>query len=64
MMCITCQHLMDGGVVINYGVPPRGMVALAFVRSPDGISVELLNKGGAQDAAEPHGRRCRNTGEW
>ena len=55
----TCQHLMDGGVVINR--PPRdGRMAL---RSPDGISVELLNKGGAQDAAEPWAS-MPNTGEW
>ena len=56
----TCQHLMDGGVVINR--PPRDG-RMAFVRSPDGISVELLNKGGAQDAAEPWAS-MPNTGEW
>ena len=56
----TCQHLMDGGVVINR--PPRDG-RMAFVRSPDGISVELLNKGGAQDAAEPWAS-MPNTGAW
>ena len=56
----TCQQLMDGGVVINR--PPRDG-RMAFVRSPDGISVELLNKGGAQDPAEPWAS-MPNTGEW
>ena len=56
----ACQKLMDGGVVINR--PPRDG-RMAFVRSPDGISVELLNKGGAQDPAEPWAS-MPNTGEW
>ena len=51
---------MDGGVVINR--PPRDG-RMAFVRSLDGISVELLNKGGAQDVAEPWAS-MPNTGEW
>jgi lactoylglutathione lyase len=55
-----CQHLSDMGVVINR--PPRdGM--MAFVRSPDGISVELLQKGAALPPAEPW-RSMPNTGEW
>ncbi|MGC6484268.1 MAG: VOC family protein [Candidatus Puniceispirillales bacterium] len=56
----ACQKLMDGGVVINR--PPRDG-RMAFVRSPDGISIELLNKGGAQDPAEPWAS-MPNTGEW
>ena len=56
----ACQRLMDGGVVINR--PPR-CGRMAFVRSPDGISVELLNKGGAQEPAEPWAS-MPNTGEW
>lgn len=56
----VCQRLMDGGVVINR--PPRDG-RMAFVRSPDGISVELLNKGGAQAPAEPWAS-MPNTGEW
>ncbi|MEL7030611.1 MAG: VOC family protein, partial [Pseudomonadota bacterium] len=45
----TCRRLMDAGVVINR--PPRDGY-MAFVRSPDGISVELLQKGGPQDPQE------------
>ena len=45
-----CQHLMDERVVINR--PPRDG-RMAFVRSPDGISVELLQKGEALPPAEP-----------
>ena len=45
-----CQHLMDHGVTINR--PPRDG-RMAFVRSPDNISVELLQKGAAQEPAEP-----------
>lgn len=56
----TCQHLKDMGVVINR--PPRdGM--MAFVRSPDGISVELLQKGAALAPAEPW-VSLENTGAW
>jgi lactoylglutathione lyase len=45
-----CQHLMDAGVVINR--PPRDG-NMAFVRSPDGISIELLQEGPALPPAEP-----------
>jgi lactoylglutathione lyase len=56
----TCQRLMDGGVTINR--PPRDG-HMAFVRSPDGISIELLQKGGAQAPAEPWASMA-NTGSW
>jgi len=56
----TCQHLQDNGIVINR--PPRDG-RMAFVRSPDGISIELLQKGGAQDLKEPWASMA-NTGEW
>ena len=56
----TCQHLMDNGVTINR--PPRDG-RMAFVRSPDGISVELLQRGNALDAAEPWAS-MENTGNW
>ena len=56
----TCQRLMDGGVTVNR--PPRDG-RMAFVRSPDGISVELLQKGGALPAQEPWAS-MQNTGEW
>ena len=55
----TCQRLMDGGVTINR--PPRDG-HMAFVRSPDGISVELLQDGHL-DPAEPWAS-MPNTGEW
>jgi len=55
-----CQHLMDSGVTINR--PPRDG-HMAFVRSPDGISVELLQKGKALEPAAPW-REMPNTGEW
>jgi len=55
-----CQHLMDMGVVINR--PPRDG-RMAFVRSPDQISVELLQKGEAQSPSEPWAS-MGNTGEW
>ena len=55
-----CQKLQDGGVVINR--PPRDG-RMAFVRSPDGISVELLQKGGARPVEEPWGS-MPNTGAW
>ena len=55
-----CQRLMDGGVIINR--PPRDG-RMAFVRSPDGISVELLQKGEALDPAEPW-VSMSNTGSW
>jgi lactoylglutathione lyase len=55
-----CQKLQDSGVTINR--PPRDG-RMAFVRSPDGISVELLQKGDALDAAEPWAS-MGNTGSW
>jgi len=55
-----CQHLMDNGVTINR--PPRDG-RMAFVRSPDNISVELLQKGAALPAQEPWAS-MENTGEW
>ncbi len=57
---VTCQRLMDAGVTINR--PPRDG-RMAFVRSPDSISVELLQKGQALPAAEPWAS-MPNTGEW
>lgn len=56
----TCQSLMDGGVTINR--PPRDG-RMAFVRSPDGISIELLQEGEAQAPAEPWAS-MDNTGTW
>ncbi|HEY1225144.1 MAG TPA: VOC family protein [Brevundimonas sp.] len=56
----ACQRLMDGGVVINR--PPRDG-RMAFVRSPDGISIELLQEGEALTPAEPW-VSMPNTGEW
>jgi len=56
----SCQRLQDGGVVINR--PPRDG-RMAFVRSPDGISVELLQKGEALPLQEPW-KSMDNTGEW
>ncbi|WMN60248.1 lactoylglutathione lyase [Pseudoalteromonas xiamenensis] len=56
----TCQFLMDNGVTINR--PPRDG-HMAFVRSPDNISIELLQKDGALEPAEPW-VSMKNTGEW
>ena len=56
----TCQHLMDNGVTINR--PPRDG-RMAFVRSPDNISVELLQEGDALEPAEPWAS-MENTGHW
>ncbi|MDZ7748929.1 MAG: VOC family protein [Halofilum sp. (in: g-proteobacteria)] len=56
----TCQQLMDAGVTINR--PPRDG-RMAFVRSPDGQSVELLQRGDAQEPREPW-RSMDNTGTW
>lgn len=56
----TCQQLMDRGVTINR--PPRDGY-MAFVRSPDGISVELLQAGGPLPAQEPWAS-MENTGSW
>ncbi len=55
-----CQSLMDQGVTINR--PPRDG-RMAFVRSPDGISIELLQKGGAQEPKEPW-LSMGNIGHW
>jgi lactoylglutathione lyase len=55
-----CQRLMEGGVTINR--PPRDG-HMAFVRSPDGISVELLQKGPSLPPAEPWAS-MPNTGTW
>jgi lactoylglutathione lyase len=56
----TCQLLMGRGVVINR--PPRDG-HMAFVRSPDGISIELLQEGAALAPAEPWAS-MKNTGSW
>ena len=56
----TCQRLMDGGVTINR--PPRDG-HMAFVRSPDGISVELLQEGAPRPPEEPWAS-MPNTGTW
>lgn len=56
----TCARLQAGGVVINR--PPRDG-RMAFVRSPDGISIELLQKGSSLPAAEPWAS-MPNTGTW
>ena len=56
----TCQALADAGVTINR--PPRDG-HMAFVRSPDGISVELLQQGGALAPAEPWASQP-NIGQW
>ncbi|MFT6452928.1 MAG: lactoylglutathione lyase [Halocynthiibacter sp.] len=55
-----CQHLMDNGVVINR--PPRDG-RMAFVRSPDNVSIELLQIGDALAPAEPWAA-MGNTGHW
>lgn len=56
----TCQHLMDNGVTINR--PPRDG-HMAFVKSPDGISLELLQAGDALAPQEPWASMS-NTGSW
>jgi len=56
----TCQRLMDGGVTINR--PPRDG-NMAFVKTPDGISIELLQAGDALAQAEPW-TSMPNTGTW
>lgn len=56
----ACRRLMDGGVVINR--PPRDG-RMAFVRSPDGISIELLQEGEALEPAEPW-LSMPNVGSW
>lgn len=55
-----CQHLLDNGVTINR--PPRDGY-MAFVRSPDGIPIELLQDGDPLEPAEPWAS-MKNTGAW
>lgn len=55
-----CERLQKHGVVINR--PPRDG-RMAFVRSPDGISIELLQKGDALPSAEPWAS-MKNVGQW
>ena len=56
----SCQRLMDAGVIINR--PPRDGY-MAFIRSPDGISIELLQQGEALPPTEPWAS-MENSGEW
>jgi lactoylglutathione lyase len=56
----TCQQLLDGGVVISR--PPRDG-RMAFVRSPDNISIEILQDGAALELKEPW-TSMENIGEW
>lgn len=56
----SCKHMMDHGVTINR--PPRDG-HMAFVRSPDGISIELLQQGEALPPQEPWAS-MENTGSW
>ena len=55
-----CQTLMDAGVTINR--PPRDG-RMAFVKSPDGVSIEILNAGGHRPPQEPWAS-MENTGSW
>ncbi len=56
----TCEHLMKNGVIINR--PPRDG-HMAFIRSPDNISIELLQKGNKLPPQEPW-TTMKNSGEW
>ena len=56
----TCKKLMDNGVVINR--PPRDG-HMAFVRSPDGISIEIIQEGESLPPQEPR-QSMENTGSW
>ena len=56
----TCQRLLDGGITINR--PPRDGY-MAFVRSPDNVSVEILQHGQPLGEEEPW-KSMPNTGEW
>ena len=56
----TCRRLMDNGVTINR--PPRDG-RMAFIRTPDAISIELLQEGAALAPAEPWAS-MPNTGDW
>ena len=55
-----CHRLQEAGVIINR--PPRDGY-MAFIRSPDGISIELLQKGGAKHDQEPW-KSMENSGTW
>ena len=57
---VTCQRLMDGGVTINR--PPRDG-KMAFVRSPDNISIEILQAGDSKEREEPW-KSMENIGDW
>jgi lactoylglutathione lyase len=57
---LTCERLLNAGIIINR--PPRDG-RMAFIRSPDGISIELLQKGEAQKPMEPWSS-MDNIGEW
>ena len=57
---LVCKNLLEAGITINR--PPRDG-RMAFVRSPDGISIELLQKGDAQIPVEPW-VSMDNTGKW
>ena len=57
---VVCQHLLDSGVTINR--PPRDG-RMAFVRSPDGVSIEILQEGEALAPAAPWSEMA-NSGEW
>jgi len=56
----TCQTLLDAGVIINR--PPRDG-HMAFIKSPDGVSIELLQKGAVLEPQEPWAS-MGNTGSW
>ncbi|SDP43536.1 lactoylglutathione lyase [Filomicrobium insigne] len=56
----TCQHIADAGVTINR--PPRDG-RMAFIRSPDNVSIEFLQKGDALPQQEPWAS-MPNTGHW
>ena len=56
----TCQSLMDKGITINR--PPRDGY-MAFIKSPDGISIELLQEGEKQPEQEPWSS-MPNSGSW
>lgn len=56
----TCQRLQDNGIILNR--PPRDG-RMAFIRSPDNISIELLQAGAALPIQEPWASMA-NTGEW
>ena len=56
----TCQSLMDAGITVNR--PPRDG-HMAFIRTPDGISIELLQEGKSKEPSEPWASMT-NTGSW